>query len=361
MNVHRIITDLRRLCFLGFDAQLIIPPLLRMLHDLIPSRSNMFAWIDQNFELSNLYAEEAIPPEIIHHYLSEFYNQREAEVCLQFSQAARLERGITDWEQYFENEQLLRSDFYKQIMLPQHVRYLLRAYIAIDGRNVGLLILQRHPSDMPFSKLDQSLLTRIIPYINNALKAPTRYPNSFGTAWKTGLMLLNQHGDPVSTDTFGQQLLLLAGNAKINARTINQTQHSNIRHMLKELCARNLSLLPDCSYTGTAIQMQNEWGVFSINTYPLNQTKLSEPVLGVTISQHLPQQIMLIQSMKKSPLSGKQKEVCLWLLEGCSQQDIALKMGISPHSVNDYLKSAYRKLEVHSKDQLLRKLLSEAA
>lgn len=192
------------------------------------------------------------------------------EVCPPFSQAVRLEHGITDWEQYFSSEHFLRSDYYNHIMQPQQIRYMLRACIAINGQTVGLLILQRRstnrPFSRPFSKADKLLLGRIIPYISNALKPPIRDHGAIGTAWKTGLTLLNPQCQLIGADPVGHQLLLLAGNSKINAATAINKPYPEVPHLLRELCVRSLAMLP-VSQQSISVQMQNEWSIFSVSTY----------------------------------------------------------------------------------------------
>ncbi len=52
-------------------------------------------------------------------------------------------------------------------------------------------------------------------------------------------------------------------------------------------------------------------------------------------------------------LSPRQREVLLYLLGADTQRQIALKMGLSEHTVGDYVKQIYRRFEVNSRPELL--------
>ena len=52
-------------------------------------------------------------------------------------------------------------------------------------------------------------------------------------------------------------------------------------------------------------------------------------------------------------LQPRLKKVMRHLLEGDSEKQVALKLGLSPHSVHQYVKQLYAQLEVNSRGELL--------
>lgn len=56
---------------------------------------------------------------------------------------------------------------------------------------------------------------------------------------------------------------------------------------------------------------------------------------------------------ERAPLPRRQREVLECLLSGCSVKEIAGTLGISPYTVNDYIKALYRRYEVCSRGELL--------
>jgi DNA-binding CsgD family transcriptional regulator len=358
MSFHKTITDIRSLCGLGLDSQVVMPMLLQMLHEFVPSQTNVFFWVAQDGELSNLIAEECIPPQVLALYLRDYYNRHEAAVRPRFTDAVREEKGVTDWEEYYSQARYLRSEFYNNIMLPQGARYTLRAYIPCFGRNAGLLVLRREPRAKPFSERDKLRLAQIIPYLSHALSVRNPPATAFTGGTRSGVLMLAQDGALVGADAMGQHLLFLANHPRVNARSVADDSSIAAAAILKQLSMRIGQLRQEAAVPSAQAQLQNEWGLFRFKAHLVSPAATgTDPLIGITIEHCLPLLVHLLGAMKEAPLSAKQKEVCLWLLDGLSQTHIAQRMGISPHSVNDYLKKTYRKLDVHSKDELMKKLL----
>lgn len=60
-------------------------------------------------------------------------------------------------------------------------------------------------------------------------------------------------------------------------------------------------------------------------------------------------------------LPRRQREVLMHLLSGSSAKEIAERLSLSVHTVSDYTKSLYRRFNVRSRPELLRKFMSGAA
>ncbi|MCK6602515.1 MAG: response regulator transcription factor [Bacteroidetes bacterium] len=63
------------------------------------------------------------------------------------------------------------------------------------------------------------------------------------------------------------------------------------------------------------------------------------------------------QAKKESPLTDREKEIVIGLVDGLSYQAIGNRMGITIETVRSYIKSIYRKLQVNSKSEVIRKSL----
>jgi len=49
-----------------------------------------------------------------------------------------------------------------------------------------------------------------------------------------------------------------------------------------------------------------------------------------------------------APLTPRELDVVRLLGSGCSYEQVAVQLGISPHTVVTHIKNAYRKLDVHT-------------
>lgn len=57
-------------------------------------------------------------------------------------------------------------------------------------------------------------------------------------------------------------------------------------------------------------------------------------------------------------LTGRERQVLLFLLSGDKRRDIAQKLELSEHTISDYMKSIYRQLRVNSRAELLSLFIS---
>ena len=57
-------------------------------------------------------------------------------------------------------------------------------------------------------------------------------------------------------------------------------------------------------------------------------------------------------------LSKRELEVACHLLDGKTYREIASGLFVSPHTVRDHIKAIYAKLEVHSRAELVKKMLA---
>ncbi len=60
-------------------------------------------------------------------------------------------------------------------------------------------------------------------------------------------------------------------------------------------------------------------------------------------------------------LSPRERQVLVFLMSGDAQKEIAIKLGLSSHTVNDYMKSIYRQLNVSSRAELMALFISGGA
>jgi DNA-binding NarL/FixJ family response regulator len=65
-----------------------------------------------------------------------------------------------------------------------------------------------------------------------------------------------------------------------------------------------------------------------------------------------------VQDRNQSPLTDKEKEIVMGLVDGMSYKKIAEKSYISVETVRSHIKNIYKKLHVHSKAEVIRKSLS---
>jgi DNA-binding NarL/FixJ family response regulator len=56
-------------------------------------------------------------------------------------------------------------------------------------------------------------------------------------------------------------------------------------------------------------------------------------------------------------LTPREQQVAVYLIEGLTNHDIALRLGISAGTVHTYLTHLFQKVDVHSRKEIIRKLV----
>ncbi|MFO1062918.1 MAG: LuxR C-terminal-related transcriptional regulator [Pirellulales bacterium] len=79
-----------------------------------------------------------------------------------------------------------------------------------------------------------------------------------------------------------------------------------------------------------------------------SQRELQREFYSVTEPEENSSPEVILDSLPK-----RQREVLALLLRGLSLKEIAKRLGISPHTVNDYTKALYRRFQVSGRSELL--------
>jgi DNA-binding NarL/FixJ family response regulator len=107
-----------------------------------------------------------------------------------------------------------------------------------------------------------------------------------------------------------------------------------------------------------ALTLNNDWGRFEFQAQRMEPANAQRtPMIAVTIQHAEPTEVLMARALQSAPLSIVQKKVCSLLLCGLSQREIGAELGVSPNTVVDHVRKIYRKLDVHSIDDLRAELL----
>ena len=71
------------------------------------------------------------------------------------------------------------------------------------------------------------------------------------------------------------------------------------------------------------------------------------------VEQAVPAIIEPLENNRAQQLSPREKDILICFSKGLSYKETANSLAISRHTVNDYVKSIYQKLEVHSRNEAI--------
>jgi DNA-binding CsgD family transcriptional regulator len=352
------IAHVRQLCCLGLGGEAVMPALLRELHQLTPCDSAGFFWVDAAGEMTNLYAERLLPPDLMRLYFSRFYDSGEHSFRAAF---ARLTSGNEPVTVTRFSDNFFRSDYYNLIWRQLDAYHALYAVIRENGRALGQLSLYRTRKDPPFSNGDRERLAAVTRYIAHGLTAaPARSWEGLerdGDA--SGLIVLDRRQRLVHCSAEGRRLLFLATHPHISRASLGANS-ADLPPALSKLCANLDQVFKNESAPPPVVHLQNTWGKFLCRAYRLSGDT-PEGLVGVTVQHQTNLPLMLLAGTRKLNLSAKQKEVILLLARRESHSAVARQLNVSLNTVNYHIKQIYNKLDAHDHAEMVDRLLTSAS
>lgn len=139
------------------------------------------------------------------------------------------------------------------------------------------------------------------------------------------------------------------------------------RHALVACCHNALTIEDLGSCNGTFV---NERPVFHSELVPGDNLRLGAVTCVVSASPFDFQRVSETDSTFQIPkattsatrvdgLTAAQEQIIAHILKGRSETDIAERLGKSPHTIHTHLKSIYRRFNVHSRAELIVRLVQQ--
>lgn len=334
-----------------------MPALLGDLHELVACDSAGFFWVDEAGEMSNLYAERLLPPDLMREYFRRFYDDRERGFQKGFQRLAQ--QGSVVSSGSFD-EAFYRSEYYNVILRHLDAHYLLYAVIREAAGALGQLSLYRPRGSAPFSAAERECLAGVLRYIAHGLRpgpdaAAARCERDDSSS---AVAIMDRQGRAVHLSPGAERMLFLASHGKIS-RAAMAREEGDVPQVLRDLCRRIDKVFHGADSAPPLARIDNAWGSFVFRAFPLaDAAGMPDGLLAVMLHHREPLSLALMRAMKKTSLSTKQREVMLLLAEGGSQQQIAQRMGVSQNTATYHVRQLYTKLDAHDRGEAISRLLA---
>jgi DNA-binding CsgD family transcriptional regulator len=348
------IAGIRRLSALGLPAQEVIPPMLRRLHDAVASTSNSFQWVDACGEATGWFSEPPYLPEIARLSADLLRGPQGTPVLPAHRVFGAGRRAVrrTPLPPDFH-----RSETYRRLWQPRGIHHALEAVVDDGLRPLGVLVLYRGPGDADFAPQDLETVTALLPLFARACHGPPAYDGERAAASLPAFAVVGLSGDVRHADAGARLRLALALHPCLNHRSCGRgcaAADAGVTAQLGSICA---SLRADPRRT-TTLRLRNSWGQFTLRAQRLQAVHGDDaPLVGIALEHQVPLAVALDAGLERSPLSPRQRELCLLLAAGCSYAAVGERMGIAEQTAISYARVVFGKLGVRGREDLLRRLL----
>jgi DNA-binding CsgD family transcriptional regulator len=342
--------EIVRHCHSGFDVGALQRKVLESLRALMPVDAAFFATADPDTLLfTGAFAEEPLQAATPMFLANEFGCQdvnKFASLATSARHVATLDRAT--------GRDRRASPRSRDIMQPLGLGDELRAALMVGQDCWGYLCLHRDDRPLGFTSSEAAMIARLGPHIAHALRQAT---------------LL--HVSAVSSQTASPGVVLLAGDLSLVAIT---AEAENLISLIEGTGSTSLPL-PMAVYTVAVALEDVRRGTAPSHALPSTRVKTKD---GGWISVHAsrlhgatgedPIAVVLepIQARATVPLilsahglSAREAQVAKLVLRGASTQAIVDTLHISHHTVQDHLKAVFDKTGVHSRRDLVGRLLGQ--
>jgi DNA-binding CsgD family transcriptional regulator len=182
-------------------------------------------------------------------------------------------------------------------------------------------------------------------------------PRRFVRGGRSALVVCSRDGEVLEWSPRAQQLALLAAVDSINLDApIDGADFVEARRVLREAALALAARIDDDSGPMPVLTLRNGWGEFALHGYRLQPQHGADSRLGVLIEQLVPFEAHLLERVNATGLSTRQREVALLSAQGLMHAQIAKALHLTPQTVKDYVKDIYARLNIGSREELLREL-----
>jgi len=362
MKNAALVAHIRQLCCLGLGGRAIMPALLNALRELVAFDSAEFAWVDATGELSNLYAEPALPDDVLHFYFRRNF-AAEHPGAATFRTRALQPDPVTAFS---VGEALKRTDFYRCVLQQLAAQHVLFCVVRDRDRPLGQLSLYRTAKRAPFSTTERHAIASVSGYVAHGLDdsfAAGRHAaleHSYRDTDHHAMLTLDREGRLMHFSSAARRLLLFVTLDSLNRGTVTQ-EDAAIRALMRELAEQLVAVFgqhDEPALHPPGIVVTNRWGRFVLRAYWLtDDVRAPEALIGVQVRRQESTVLSLSQAMRRLDLSPQQKEVGLLVAQGKSNPEIAGALGVSLNTANYHVKQLFAKLNTHERSEVAPKLL----
>lgn len=245
---------------------------------------------------------------------------------------------------------LERSDRYRSILQPFGFGDEMRTALVLDGVCWGYLTLFRHRNQPLFHEAERAFLSSLVPGLARAIRRNRQELRDEGAEpcrMEPGLLVLSERLALLAADAAGSRWLAqLQQSEQIDSHTMPRP--------IRAVCSRARSETAASSLPQVCLRMPD--GPFvTIRASRLRESSGSLQ-LAVCFEAAKPSAMSAIMA-EANGLSHREKQIYDLVLSGCSTKDIATSLHITAYTVQDHMKSIFRKTGVTSRRELVRKLV----
>ncbi len=341
----------------------LIPELLRHLEGIFKTGNSTFFFALHLAQTLNL--DRVITRGIEDNFLIQFrdYYHRQDPFLkgLQLSGAS-----VLTTEQLISFKDLTRCEYYNDFLRPQKIHHQMSIFLRSDQRILGIVSLFRPQTANRFSSLDMVKADLMAPYLSGALEKSmisqkmverkSFIDSIVASLPHEGIIVLDASLDPVYQDKKASQVISHWNRSKKPGQAFSASLPEEVYR-----CCRRLLASAERKRFSEPVQhrfdLLHPGGEQKVSIYVRLITRPpNRPLLFLCINPQVNPK-NLFERLRNHGLTKRETEVVSLLSEGLTNRCIGGKLFISEYTVENHLRSIYRKMRVTNRTAVVSGLL----
>ncbi len=342
--MKKLIREYQELCSLGLPTSEVVPLALDLLQRMMGGIYSGFAWVDENFDIKDFFFLTPVSENAMAVYFEQFHNHKETEVVASFADALKNKIPLVNYARM--GKKLFNSSLYADYFSLVGLHHVVRVSVIDGDSRYGMLAGGRSRTDCPYSEYEEQtycLAARLLAQAFELERIQKLICAETVDTKTEGFLLIDKSGKIMHGCELGLRLFYAA----TQIRGLPETTRISLPvALVAEACKGGIS---------RGIFLSNNRGQFLFRPVMLNSaSETGESIIAVTVKQRCSMAMRLWQETERFNLSGRERQVTVFLGLDYSYDAIARYLGLSRNTIDTYIKRLYVKLKISSREQIVR-------
>jgi DNA-binding CsgD family transcriptional regulator len=280
--------------------------------------------------------------------------------------------GATLLNEIVDFHHFLRGEYYNDFIKPQGIYHQIGMSLVAGGRCVGVIALFRPETGLNFSAEDKEKASLMLPYLASGLERALIAEYTRQRKWilESSLRVLGGHGivvlDTEMNVVFAnEEAQLVVGSGELrgtcNGRTMADLPFPEELSALCARTARRLSSAGEVPETPQELALVNPTGqAWRAEVRVISGYFFGEKAHFIVVHLGMEKAVSMpgVDLSERYQLTTRECEIVEEAIRGARNAQIAERLFISIHTVENHLKNVFRKIGVRSRAELCGKLLA---
>jgi DNA-binding CsgD family transcriptional regulator len=343
MTPRKTLAALRQLACLGLPGKAALPDAMEILRTLVDADGYGAFYLGDRCQVIDGHIPAGVPPSVFLDYVENFHNQPHGDgvTGLTTQQAMHSPRPVLHWKDFASREGICKTDFWDRIMRPIGCGWGFQLPLRGSGGPMANLVVWRSFARRDFSAANLHMAEQAQAWLCHLLAGEDSggddIPEGAVPTGEIGVLVLDAEGQIVSASPGAIGLWHRATETPMTGFSARECLHGNGDRRLRDFARAVVTALVGKGNAVPARVVRNVYGIFNLRAYALNPFQGDAPLqISLHIERHAPYSQRVFNSQRFLSLSARERDVCLGILDGKSNPDIAHDLDIKTSSVIYY-------------------------